>query len=296
MGMNSIKTVGINDRVDANDTSPAPGQNRPSWFRRVPLTGLVGLLVALFWVVVSVLGPWITPYDPAAMVSDEMLGSMSAAHPFGTDFLGRDMLSRLLDGTRYTMGLALSAALLSCVVGGLLGLLTSLCGRWIEEPVSRIVDAIISIPSKMLALVMVSVFGANSLLLIATAVLAYFPGAYRIARSLAMNISQLEYVQAARSRGEGRIYIALVEMLPNMMMPMLTDLGMRFVFIVLLLSGMSFLGLGVQPPAADLGSLVKENISGLSQGAPAVLIPALAIGTITISVNLLIDAFGAKRR
>jgi len=284
------------ENASLTSASAAPDMKAPRKPRRLSITGWIGVLLVVFWALVSTLGPWITPYDPGAMVSGDMLGAMSKAHLFGTDFLGRDVLSRILDGTRYTAGLALIAAFLACLVGGALGLLTSLCGRWVEEPVSRVVDAIISLPSKMLALVMVSVFGSSVWLLVITAVIAYFPGAYRIARSLAMNITELEYVQAARSRGEGRLYIAVVEMLPNMMLPMLTDLGMRFVFIVLLLSGMSFLGLGVQPPAADLGSLVKENISGLSQGAPAVIIPALAIGSITIGVNLLLDALGSKRR
>jgi peptide/nickel transport system permease protein len=225
-----------------------------------------------------------------------MMGPASRAHLLGTDFLGRDVLSRLLDGTRFTVGLAFIAALLACFVGGALGMLSGLCGRWVSEPVGSVVDAIISIPSKMLALVMVSVFGSSVWLLVITAVVAYFPGAYRISRSLAMGIVQMEYVQVARSRGEGRLYIAAVEMLPNMALPMLTDFGMRFVFIVLLLSGMSFLGLGIQPPAADLGSLVKENISGLTQGSLAVLAPAIAIGSITIGVNLLLDALGSKRR
>ena len=165
-----------------------------------------------------------------------------------------------------------------------------------DEPLSRLVDALISLPSKMLALVMVSAFGSSVPLLIVMAVVGYAPGCYRISRSLAMNLTEMEYVQVARTRGEGRLYIALMELLPNMRLPLLTDLGLRFVYIVLLLSGMSFLGLGVQPPNADLGSLVRENIGGLADGAPAVLMPALAIGTLTVGVNLLIDRFGARRR
>ena len=159
---------------------------------------------------------------------------------------------------------------------------------------SRLMDAFISIPSKMLALVMVAAFGSSVPLLILTAALSYTPGAYRIARSLAVNVKTLEYVQAARARGERLPYIARVEILPNMVNPMLADFGLRFVFVVLLLSGMSFLGLGVQPPNADLGSLVRENISGLFEGAPAVVMPAIAIATLTVSVNLLIDAISGR--
>jgi peptide/nickel transport system permease protein len=121
------------------------------------------------------------------------------------------------------------------------------------------------------------------------------PGAYRISRSLAVNVQALDFVQAARSRGEGLVYIACVEVLPNIIRPVLEDFGLRVVFTVLLLSGVSVLRLGVQPPDADWGSLVRENISGLSEGAPAVLMPALAIATLTIGVNLLIDNLRGRR-
>jgi peptide/nickel transport system permease protein len=131
-------------------------------------------------------------------------------------------------------------------------------------------------------------------LLLLTVALTYLPGAFRIARSLAVNLNTMDYVQVARARGESRLYIACIEILPNMRNPMLADFGLRFGFVVLLLSGLSFLGLGVQPPAADLGSLVRENISGLGDGAPAVILPALAIATLTIGVNLLIDSLPGR--
>ncbi|AYN96778.1 ABC transporter permease [Pseudomonas sp. LTJR-52] len=265
-------------------------------YRRLPLMGIIGGALVLFWLFIAILGAWLAPYDPSALTDSEVFASYSAQHWLGNDFLGRDMLSRVLDSARFTIGLALAAALLASLIGTGLGLWSALSSRWVDEPVSRLVDALISLPSKMLALVMVSAFGSSVPLLIVMAVLGYFPGCYRIARSLAMNLSELEYIQVARTRGEGRWYIARVEMLPNMLTPILTDLGLRFVYIVLLLSGMSFLGLGIQPPEADLGSLVRENISGLSQGAPAVLVPALAIGTLTIGVNLLIDSFNSRRR
>lgn len=271
--------------------SPPRTRRRAGW----SLTGLIGGFLVAFWLFIAVFGVWLAPYDPGAL-GGSVLASYSAAHPLGTDYMGRDVLSRILDGARFTVGLALIAAVLSCALGTGLGLLAALSGRWVDEPLSRLIDALISLPSKMLALVMVSAFGSSVPLLIVMAVVGYAPGCYRIARSLAMNLTELEYVQVARTRGEGRLYIALVEMLPNMRLPLLTDLGLRFVYIVLLLSGMSFLGLGVQPPNADLGSLVRENIGGLADGAPAVLMPALAIGTLTVGVNLLIDRFGARRR
>jgi peptide/nickel transport system permease protein len=131
-------------------------------------------------------------------------------------------------------------------------------------------------------------------LLLLIAGITYVPGNYRIARALAVNLAQIDYVQVARARGEGPLHIAIAEILPNMIHPLLADFGLRFVFIVLLLSGLSFLGLGVQPPNADLGSLVRENISGLGEGALAILAPAVAIATLTVGVNLLIDALPGR--
>jgi peptide/nickel transport system permease protein len=151
-------------------------------------------------------------------------------------------------------------------------------------------DTLITIPSKVFALVMVAAFGSSAPLLVIIAAFTFAPGSFRIARSLAINLNEMDYVRVARARGEGRAYIACVEILPNMIHTLLTDMGLRFVFIVLLLSGMSFLGLGIQPPDADLGMLVRENLSGLAEGAPAIILPALAIATLTTSVNLLIDS------
>lgn len=256
---------------------------------RFSVLGLIGLVIVVFWLVVAFIGPLVAPYKGGALTSIDIFGSYSSAYPLGTDYLGRDMLSRILYGTRYTVGLALAAAVLASCIGTFFGLLAAVSGRWVDEILSRLFDALISIPSKVLALVVIAAFGSSITMLTAVAALAYIPGAFRISRSLAVNLMTLEYVQVARARGEGLFYIARVEVLPNMIHPMLADFGLRFVFIVLLLSGLSFLGLGVQPPNADWGSLVRENIGGLSEGAPAVLMPAVAIATLTIGVNLLID-------
>ena len=257
--------------------------------------GLIGLAIVLFWLAMALLGPSISPYDAGAIVDVDVFSGISRKFWLGTDYLGRDMLSRILFGTRYTIGLALAATLLACSVGTAIALFAALTGGWVDALISRVLDALISIPSKMFALLMVATFGSSVWLLILTAAITYMPGSYRIVRSLAVNIQTMEYVQAARARGEGVLYITCVEMLPNMIGPVLADMGLRFVFVVLLLSGLSFLSLGVQPPDADWGSLVRENISGLGEGATAVIMPALAIAMLTIGVNLLIDNLRGKR-
>ncbi len=258
--------------------------------RGLPLSGKLGLLLVSFWIVTALLGPLIAPYPPGAFVSEEVFAGASGRFWFGSDFLGRDVLSRLLVGARFTVGLSAVAVTLACVTGTGLALTASVGPRWLDELLSRAMDTLISIPSKIFALVLVAAFGSSLPLLTLIVTITYVPGNYRIARSLAVGLARLDYVEVARARGEGRLHIALVEMLPNMIRPLFADIGLRFVFIVLLLSGLSFLGLGLQPPDADLGSLVRENVSGLGEGALAILVPAIAIASLTVGVNLLIDA------
>jgi peptide/nickel transport system permease protein len=219
---------------------------------------------------------------------------MSAQHWLGTDYLGRDMMARVIEGARYTVGIALLAKLLASSVGTVMALLATVSTPWLDAFISRGMDTLTSIPSKMLALIMVAAVGSSIGMLIPTAALIYVPGAFRIARSLAVNIHAMDYVTVARTRGEGRLYVMLHEILPNIIGPMLADLGLRFVYVVLLLASLSFLGLGVQPPEADWGSLVRENIGALSEAGAAVLAPALAIASLTIAVNLVIDNLAGR--
>jgi peptide/nickel transport system permease protein len=261
----------------------------PRGLLALPWPGLAGLAVTAMWLLMTIIGPAVAPHDAATIVDQDVFGPISWQFPLGTDYLGRDVLSRILVGARFTVALALAATLLASGTGVFLGLFAAVAGGWIDATLSRALDALISIPSKMFALMMVASFGSSVPLLVGTAAIAFMPGSYRIARALAVNVQAMDFVQAARARGEGLPYIMCVEVLPNMIRPVLADFGLRFVFVVLMLSGLSFLSLGVQPPDADWGSLVRENISGLSEGAPAVLMPALAIATLTISVNMLID-------
>jgi len=264
--------------------------------RHLSVAGLAGAVVVGFWILMALIGPWLAPDDIGSMNGDAVFAPISAHYPLGADFLGRDMLSRILQGAPYTVGVALAAVLVASVGGTALALFAAARGGWFDNVVSRIVDVQLSIPTKLLALIMVAAFGSAVPVLILTVGIGYMPGAFRIARSLAVNVQAMEYVQAARARGEGLGYITFHEMLPNMLRPVLADFGLRFLFIVLLLSGLSFLGLGVQPPAADWGSLVRENIIGLSEGAPAVIVPAIAIATLTIAVNMMIDGFAGRKR
>ena len=251
-------------------------------------SGLLGLAVVMFWVLAALFGPTLLSRT-GAQGGGTVFGPVSAAHWLGTDYLGRDMLARVIEGARYTLGVAFVATLLASGVGTVLALLAAASGRWVDGLLSRTLDTLTAIPSKMFALLMVAGFGSSVPVLIGATALIYTPGAFRIARSLAVNINALDYIAVARARGEGTCYIMLREILPNIAGPMLADLGLRFVYAVLLLAGLSFLGLGVQPPAADWGSLVRENIGALADGGASVIAPALAIASLTIAVNLVID-------
>jgi len=259
---------------------------------RVKAGAVIGALIVGFWVVVALAGPLISPHEVGEVVDSDVYGGFSRAFPLGTDYLGRDMLSRIIYGTRYTIGIAMAATVIAVFI---VGMLAAVSGRIIDALLSRSFDALISIPSLMFGLVAVAALGSSIPVLIGTAAIIYAPGAFRIWRSLAVNINAMDYVAVARARGEGVAYLVREEILPNLVGPVLTDFGLRFVFAVLLLSGLSFLGLGIQPPDADWGSLVRENITGLSQGAPAPVMAAAAIATLTVGVNLIVDNLPGRR-
>ena len=260
------------------------------------LVGVVAALVILAWTLIAIFAPTIIPHPIGDIVDDDYFGPMRQGLWLGSDYLGRDMLSRVLMGARYTVGISLAAVSIACFSGVLLGMAAAVTGGWFDTCLSRFLDAMNSIPSKLFGLVVVAAVGSSIPVLILTLAVIYVPGAYRFARALAVNINAMDFMTVARVRGESTAYLIGSEILPNIIRPVLADFGLRFVFIVLLLSGLSFLGLGLQPPLADWGALVRENIGGLPFAAPAVIVPSLAIASLTISVNLLIDNLPHKIR
>ena len=260
------------------------------------LVGVVAALVILAWMLVAILAPYVIPHSIGDIVDDDYFGPMRQGLWLGSDYLGRDMLSRVLMGARYTVGISLAAVSIACFSGVMLGMIAAVTGGWLDTCLSRFLDAMNSIPSKLFGLVVVAAVGSSIPVLILTLAVIYIPGAYRFARALAVNINTMDFITVARVRGESTAYLIGSEILPNIIRPVLADFGLRFVFIVLLLSGLSFLGLGLQPPLADWGALVRENIGGLPFAAPAVIVPSLAIASLTISVNLLIDNLPQKIR
>ncbi|AHK03271.1 permease protein DppC, dipeptide transport system [Agrobacterium tumefaciens LBA4213 (Ach5)] len=263
---------------------------------KINVVGVFGFLVIFLWAMVAIFAPYLIPHPVGEIVDLDYFGPMTSDLWLGSDYLGRDVFSRILMGARFTVGISLAAVTIACVSGVVLGMSAAVVGGWFDAALSRFLDAVNSIPSKLFGLVVVAAVGSSIPVLIVTLSVIYTPGAYRFARALAVNVNTMDFVTVARVRGESLLHLISSEILPNIIRPVLADLGVRFVFIVLLLSGLSFLGLGLQPPNADWGALVRENIGGLPFAAPAVIFPSLAIASLSISVNLLIDNLPQKIR
>jgi len=277
--------------------------------RRLKLSwsGKLGICVVTLWTVIAFIGPFISPYHEADILDEALFivpgsGELYPATDFqgpskvaylGTDFIGRDTLSRILFGARTTLGISLAATLLAYLVGVTLGIAAAVGGGMLDMGLSRVNDAFLSLPPIMLGLVVIAAIGSTIPILIVLAGLIYAASVFRIARALGQDVMVSDFVEAARVRGEGLWWIITREILPNVAMPLATDFGLRFVWIILFISSLSFLGLGVQPPMSDWGSMVKENLAGLPYGSIAPLVPALAIATLTISINMIVDDVSA---
>jgi peptide/nickel transport system permease protein len=255
---------------------------------RIPISAAIGIILTGAFVFAAVFAPWVAPYGEGQIVGS-LWQPFSAEHWLGTDNLGRDLLSRMIYGARTTLLIAALATALSFSMGSVLGFTAAVVGGWIDQVMSRLVDLLMSIPTLIFALVVLSVLPANTLTLILVMGVLDSTRVYRLARAVAVDINVMDFVEAAKLRGEGRGWIIFREILPNALSPLVAELGLRFIFAVLFLSALSFLGLGVQPPEADWGGMVKENKEGIVFGIPAALIPAAAIAVLAISVNLVAD-------
>jgi peptide/nickel transport system permease protein len=255
---------------------------------RIPLSALIGLVFTGAYFLAALFAPLIAPYGMAETVGD-VWEPMSRTHLLGTDSIGRDLLTRMIYGGRTTIFIATMATLLSFTTGAVLGFLAAVIGGWVDQVLSRFVDLMMAIPSLIFALVVLSVMPVTIPVLIMVMGLLDSTRVYRLARAVAVDVNVMDYVEAARLRGEGRVWIIFREILPNALSPLVAEMGLRFIFMVLFVSTLSFLGLGVQPPNADWGGIVKENKEGIVYGVPAALVPAFAIATLAISVNLVAD-------
>ena len=313
---------GVADAYDKfGDLPDAP----PKTGIKLSWVGKTSVGIIAFWIFLAFFGTWIAPYDEASMDAEDgympsylkhvlcaeegtsddeeaycgdydpdFYGEDTQKNWLGSDYLGRDTLSRIIWGARTTIGISFIATLIAYLLGITAGIAAAVTGGWWDMGMSRINDAILSLPTIMLGLIIIAALGSSIPILIATAAIIYATSVFRIARALGQDIMVWDYVEVAKARGEGVWWIILREVLPNAAMPLATDFGLRLVFVVLFISSLSFLGLGVQPPTADWGSMVRENLQGLGYGSYASIWPALAIASFTISINLVVDDISAK--
>ena len=255
---------------------------------RAPLSAKFGLLIIVLYIAVALFAPLLALYGETQVVG-EGFAPWSGQFLLGTDNLGRDMFSRLVYGARNTLGIAFLTTTLAFLLGGLSGLVAAIKGGWIDQGLSRVVDILMAIPQLIFALLILSVVGTNATSLVVVIALLDSTRVFRLSRAVAMTVVVQDFVEAARLRGEGLWWLVSREVLPNAAAPLIAEFGLRFCFVFLFISALSFLGLGIQPPTADWGSMVRDNAVLITFGDISPLLPALAVALITVSVNFVVD-------
>ena len=271
-------------------------QNIWRTLKTAPPTAWFGMVVITLYLIVALFAPLLAPHGQA-QVFPMAYAPWSEEFRLGTDALGRDVFSRLIYGARNTIGIAVATTLLAFLIGGSLGLIAAISRNWLDQVLSRFVDVLMAIPSLIFALMLLSIFGSSAINLIFIIAVLDATRVFRLTRAVALNVVVMDYVEAAKLRGEGLGWIMRREILPNIMPPLVAEFGLRFCFVFLTIAALSFLGVGIQPPTADWGSMVREN-AGLIQlaeydltAALTPMIPAAAIDLLTVAVNFVVDWF-----
>jgi peptide/nickel transport system permease protein len=263
-----------------------------------PVSAWIGILIVIFYAVLALGAPFFAPFAESASVGKQYM-PWASPHYLGTDALGRDVLSRLIFGARNTVGIALVTTALAFTLGATFGLLAATIGGWFDAISSRVVDVLMAIPPLIFALLILTITGTSVIALILVIAILDSTRVFRLSRAVAQGILTMDYIEVARMRGEGMFRLIRKEVLPNAAAPLIAEFGLRFCFVFLFISALSFLGLGIQPPTADWGGMVRESAKLISfanfatfQTATfglAPLLPAGAIALLTIGVNLVVD-------
>ena len=255
-----------------------------------PLSAKFGLLVIGVYIFAALFAPWIAPFGESEIVGRKFL-PWDDQFLLGTDHIGRDMLTRVIYGARNTVGIALLTTILAFLLGGTLGILAAILGGWLDQLMSRIVDVFMAIPALIFAMLLLSIFGTSIINLILIMSVIDATRVFRISRAVSLNVVVMDFIEAAKLRGEKLPWITVQEILPNISAPLAAEFGLRFCFVFLTISALSFLGLGIQPPIADWGSMVRQTAVLVTFDDYTPLIPAAAIALLTVAVNFVIDWF-----
>lgn len=251
--------------------------------------GALGLLIVTILLIVAIFGPIIAPNDPESFNFGSRFAAPSMEFPFGTDWYGRDLFSRILIGARSTVLLAILATVIGTGLGAIIGVLSGYLGGWADEMIMRLTDAIMAIPSLLFALMILAALGSSALNAVLAIGIAFAPGMARIARSVTLQVRALDYVAAAQARGEKLGWIVLAEILPNTIAPVIIEATIRVAFAIMTLATLSFLGLGAQPPSPEWGLMIAEARDHLFRSPWPVIAPGVAIALVAIGFNLLGD-------
>jgi peptide/nickel transport system permease protein len=279
---------------------------RPTWYRQLAKTvglllrnptSLIGVVIILFWVVIAVIAPLVAPYGINEIDRGQVWKAPSSKHIMGTDNLGRDIFSRVLIGARLMITLPTVSVACAALVGTTIGLLSGYRGGWVDEIIMRLMDVVLAFPLLMLYLMIIVAVGASAANVVLAITIASSPAIARLARGLALDLRNREFVAAAKMRGEPTVYILFREILPNMFEPIMVDALVRIGYAAFAVSALGFLGLGVPEPQPDWGRMVSNARSALIITPTAPLFPAFAIASLVIAFNLLADGLSeaAKR-
>lgn len=251
--------------------------------------GMIGLILTCLILLLAVLGPHFAPYDPETFHFSARFVSPSSDFLLGTDSFGRDLLSRVMVGSRDTVFLALLATLIGTGIGALIGLLSGYAGGRTDEITMRVIDAVMAIPGLLFALLILSALGSSALNAVIAIGITFAPGMARVARSVTLSVREQDYVAAAVARGESTAWIVLREIAPNTMAPIIVEATIRVAFAIMLLATLSFLGMGAQPPSPEWGLMIADARGHLYRSPWPVIVPGVAIASVAIAFNLLGD-------
>ena len=252
----------------------------------------IGLSLVGLTILIAILAPWLAPYDPIATNADNALAGSSWSHWLGTDQYGRDVLSRTIEGGRFALLVSLLATTVAVVVGTLIGAIAAYYGRWVDAATTRVLDAVLAVPAVLALLLIVSVFGNSLWVLVLAISVVYVPAVARVVRGATRPVLSTGFVTAARARGERSLPIIRREVLPNILDTILVEFAMRASWVVLLVSTLSFLGFGVNPPTPDWGLMIQENRTALTVAPAGTLAPIVTLSLLVVGLNLAADGQG----
>ena len=288
--MNEPQPTLVNESPPPVIQKASRGQRAIRELIKSPFSAKLGLLIIFIYIFVALFAPLIAPYGESEIVGKKYM-VWNDDFLLGTDNLGRDTLSRIIYGARNTVGIALITTIYAFLLGGLLGIVAAVIGGWIDQLLSRVVDILMAIPALIFAMLLLSIFGTSVLSLILIIGLLDATRVFRLCRAVSLNVVVMDFVEAAKLRGEKLGWITVREILPSISAPLAAEFGIRFCFVFLTISALSFLGLGIQPPTADWGSMVRDTADLITFEDYTPLIPAAAIAILTIGVNFVVDWF-----